>query len=201
MKRRRHPRSCRRLLPQCNPSAGPSLPRDRPARPQRPQLRGTAPRDRRRRVRPVNRPRRGLLVDPPPAVLEPSDAQAGGQAPEPALAGGPATAPGSPVGADEGRVPGASDELARWLQDRGQDRPVETLYRDWDDFTTFHDFPAEHWIHLAHQQRDRVGLRRREIGRPSPNGPGSVRTRSISCSRSSSASVVTGGSSTLGRRS
>jgi hypothetical protein len=28
-------------------------------------------------------------------------------------------------------------------------RAAETLYRDWDDFTTFYDFPAEHWLHLG----------------------------------------------------
>lgn len=25
---------------------------------------------------------------------------------------------------------------------------AETVLRDWDDFVTFYDFPAEHWIHL-----------------------------------------------------
>ena len=40
------------------------------------------------------------------------------------------------------------DELARWLGARHQDPAVETLYRDWDDFTSFYDFPAEHWVHL-----------------------------------------------------
>jgi putative transposase len=40
------------------------------------------------------------------------------------------------------------DELGRWLHARGQDPAAETLYRDWDDFTTFFDFPAEHWTHL-----------------------------------------------------
>jgi putative transposase len=40
------------------------------------------------------------------------------------------------------------DELARWLHERGQDQAAETLYRDWDDFTRFYDFPAEHWLHL-----------------------------------------------------
>jgi len=40
------------------------------------------------------------------------------------------------------------DELALWLHGAGQDRAAETLYRDWDDFTTFYDFPAEHWLHL-----------------------------------------------------
>src|SRR3990172_3622801 len=25
---------------------------------------------------------------------------------------------------------------------------AETLFRDWDDFVTFYDFPAEHWLHL-----------------------------------------------------
>jgi transposase-like protein len=40
------------------------------------------------------------------------------------------------------------DELAVWLHARGQDQAAETLYRDWDSFTTFYDFPAEHWLHL-----------------------------------------------------
>lgn len=40
------------------------------------------------------------------------------------------------------------DELGLWLHAAGQDQAAETLYRDWDDFTTFYDFPAEHWLHL-----------------------------------------------------
>lgn len=40
------------------------------------------------------------------------------------------------------------DELAHWLHARGQDQAAETLYRDWDDFTAFYDYPAEHWLHL-----------------------------------------------------
>lgn len=40
------------------------------------------------------------------------------------------------------------DELALWLHAAGQDRAAETLYRDWDSFTTFYDFPAEHCLHL-----------------------------------------------------
>ena len=40
------------------------------------------------------------------------------------------------------------DELGVWLHGQGQDPAAETLYRDWDDFTTFYDFPAEHWLHL-----------------------------------------------------
>ena len=40
------------------------------------------------------------------------------------------------------------DETAHWLHERGQDQAAETLYRDWDDFTTFYDFPAEHHLHL-----------------------------------------------------
>src|SRR5450759_1788320 len=42
----------------------------------------------------------------------------------------------------------ARDELAFWLHEQAQDPTAETLYRDWDDFTTFYDFPAEHWLHL-----------------------------------------------------
>jgi len=40
------------------------------------------------------------------------------------------------------------DETAHWLHERGQDQAAETLYRDWDDFTAFYDFPAEHWLHI-----------------------------------------------------
>jgi len=40
------------------------------------------------------------------------------------------------------------DELGLWLHAAGQDPAAETLYRDWEDFTTFYDFPAEHWLHL-----------------------------------------------------
>lgn len=40
------------------------------------------------------------------------------------------------------------DETAVWLHAAGQDQAAETLFRDWDDFTTFYDFPAEHHIHL-----------------------------------------------------
>ncbi len=40
------------------------------------------------------------------------------------------------------------DELGLWLHAAGQDQAAETLYRDWDAFTTFYDFPAEHWLHL-----------------------------------------------------
>ena len=40
------------------------------------------------------------------------------------------------------------DELAVWLHAHGQNPAAETLYRDWDDFVTFYDFPAEHWLHL-----------------------------------------------------
>ena len=40
------------------------------------------------------------------------------------------------------------DELAVWLHEPGQDPAAETLYRDWDDFVAFYDFPAEHWLHL-----------------------------------------------------
>ena len=38
--------------------------------------------------------------------------------------------------------------VGRWLHAAGQDQAAETLSRDWDDFTTFYDFPAEHWLHL-----------------------------------------------------
>ena len=34
------------------------------------------------------------------------------------------------------------------LRAQGQTHAAECLERDWDDFTTFYDFPQEHWIHL-----------------------------------------------------
>lgn len=40
------------------------------------------------------------------------------------------------------------DALVRWLDAHGQMAAAETVLRDWDDFVTFCDFPAEHWIHL-----------------------------------------------------
>jgi len=40
------------------------------------------------------------------------------------------------------------DELGRWLHGAGLDQAAETLFRDWDDFVTFYDFPAEHWLHV-----------------------------------------------------
>ena len=45
------------------------------------------------------------------------------------------------------------DETARWLHEQGQDQAAETLYRDWDDFTAFYDFPAEHWLHFKIVER------------------------------------------------
>ena len=40
------------------------------------------------------------------------------------------------------------DALVRWLEAHGQLPAAETIVRDWDDFVTFYDFPAEHWIHI-----------------------------------------------------
>jgi transposase-like protein len=40
------------------------------------------------------------------------------------------------------------DALVRWLEAHGQMSAADTIRRDWDDFVTFYDFPAEHWIHL-----------------------------------------------------
>ena len=40
------------------------------------------------------------------------------------------------------------DALVHWLEAHGQLAAADTLLRDWDDFVTFYDFPAEHWIHL-----------------------------------------------------
>ncbi len=88
----------------------------------------------------------------------------------------------------------ARDELAVWLREQAQDPAAETLYRDWDDFITFYDFPAEHWLHLRTSNPiesvfARVRLRTNVAKR--------ARVRenaSTSCSRSSSAWASTGGS-------
>jgi putative transposase len=40
------------------------------------------------------------------------------------------------------------DALLRWLEAHGQMAADDTVRRDWDDYVTFYDFPAEHWIHL-----------------------------------------------------
>ena len=34
------------------------------------------------------------------------------------------------------------------LRGQGQEAAATCLERDWDDFTTFYDFPQEHWLHL-----------------------------------------------------
>ena len=36
------------------------------------------------------------------------------------------------------------DALIRWLEAHGQTSAAETVLRNWDDFVTFYDFPAEH---------------------------------------------------------
>jgi transposase-like protein len=41
--------------------------------------------------------------------------------------------------------------VTRWLSGStslAEDQAAETLYRDWDDFISFWDFSAEHWLHL-----------------------------------------------------
>ena len=40
------------------------------------------------------------------------------------------------------------DELVDWLRGERQVPAADTVLRDWDDFVTFYDFPADHWIHL-----------------------------------------------------
>lgn len=40
------------------------------------------------------------------------------------------------------------DELANWLREQGCAAAADTLFRDWEDFVTFYDFPLEHWRHL-----------------------------------------------------
>ena len=40
------------------------------------------------------------------------------------------------------------DDLVGWLRIERQVPAADTVFRDWDDFVTFYDFPADHWIHL-----------------------------------------------------
>ena len=47
--------------------------------------------------------------------------------------------------ADSERV---RDEMVDWLRRERQVPAADTVLRDWDDFVSFYDFPADHWIHL-----------------------------------------------------
>ncbi len=70
----------------------------------------------------------------------------------------------------------ARDELAFWLREQAQDPAAEPLYRDWDDFITFYDFPAEHWLDL--RTSNPISSRSSPecvCARTWPSGPGSVR--------------------------
>lgn len=40
------------------------------------------------------------------------------------------------------------DDMVDWLRRERQVPAADTVLRDWDDFVTFYDFPADHWIHL-----------------------------------------------------
>ena len=40
------------------------------------------------------------------------------------------------------------DTLCTQLRAQGQEQAAACLERDWNDFTTFYDFPQEHWVHL-----------------------------------------------------
>ncbi len=40
------------------------------------------------------------------------------------------------------------DDLVDWLRGEQQTSAAQTVLRDWDDFVTFYDFPADHWIHI-----------------------------------------------------
>ena len=40
------------------------------------------------------------------------------------------------------------DEYVGELRAEGRSDAAETVLRDWEDFVSFYDFPAEHWIHL-----------------------------------------------------
>jgi transposase-like protein len=88
------------------------------------------------------------------------------------------------------------DETARWLQGEGQDPAAETLYRDWDDFTTFSDFPAEHGLHLRTSTAIESAFAGVRLRTTVAKRPGSGRTRANSSSRWWSARAGTGGPST-----
>ncbi len=40
------------------------------------------------------------------------------------------------------------DDLVDWLRRERQIPAADTVLRDWNDFVTFYDFPADHWIHI-----------------------------------------------------
>ena len=40
------------------------------------------------------------------------------------------------------------DELVDWLRRERQIPAADTVLRDWADFVTFYDFPADQWMHL-----------------------------------------------------
>jgi hypothetical protein len=96
----------------------------------------------------VGRPPRGLPRDGPPALLEPQGDEPHRQGPkrlQPELRNRLRAVWNAP---SRRECELRRDELAQWLHGRGQDPAAETLFRDWDDLTTFYDYPAEHWIHL-----------------------------------------------------
>jgi hypothetical protein len=81
------------------------------------------------------------------------------------------------------------------LRARGQGPAAETLFRDWDDLTTFYDYPAEHWVHLRTSNPVEsvfAGVRLRTTCRSGCAGA----TRPSTSSRSRSASSSAGGHST-----
>jgi len=120
----------------------------RPAQPARARPGGAARGGRRWRPRAVGGAADGLSLDPPPALLEPPGDEPCRQAPQAPPRRVPRSLPGALSRPHPSHLRGARDELARWLHERGQDPAAETLYRDWDDFVTFYDFPAKHWLHL-----------------------------------------------------
>ena len=66
----------------------------------------------------------------------------GGSTPRPARPSTPCTRP--PIAKP---ALGCESPTAQ-LRAQGQTDAAECLERDWDDFTTFYDFPQERWIHL-----------------------------------------------------
>ena len=161
----------------------------RPARPARARPGSAAARGRRRRPRALGRPPRGVPRDRPPALLEPQGdepARQGAQAP-------PARAAPPPPGGLERAQPArmrAPARRARPLAPRprpgpgGRD-PVPRLGRPHDLLR----LPGRALAPPAHEQPGRVGRSPGcGSGPTSPSGCAGATTRSISCSRSSSAS-------------
>ena len=67
------------------------------------------------------------------------------------------------------------------------------MLRDWADFVTFYDFPADHWIYLKTTHPIESVFAGVRLAPTPRNGCGSGRTRSTSNTRSCDGGASTGG--------